>query len=89
MNGMNKKILREKLRGYEIFNEWERQEERRTLPRLTIEESVQQYLALQALMRQLAPDAHLIFFEDDLDHRVHLRKQFKRIAKATRNGSPR
>ena len=79
---MDKKLLRERLEGYRAFNEWEEEEERRTLPLLSIEESVRQFLELQAFMRLLAPDAHEIFFEDDLAERVEARARFRRIAQA-------
>jgi len=84
---MDKKALRERLRGYQIFNEWERQEERRTLPHLTIEQGVQQFLGIQRLMRHIAPGAREFFFEDDLSHRVRLRSRFKQIVRVMENRS--
>ena len=86
MNGMDKKLLREKLEGYRAFNEWEEEEERRTLPLLSVEESVRQFLELQAFMRLLAPDrgnrglapdTHQIFFEENLAERVEARARIE------------
>jgi len=89
MDDTTAKLLREKIRGYEIYNEWEQEEERRTFPQLTIQESVQQFLDLQRLMRQLAPDAQIVFFEDNLAQRVEVRARFRRIAEALERGSAR
>ena len=82
---MDKKLVQKKLRGYQIYNEWEQREERKRLPRLTIQESVRQYLELQSLMRQIAPDAQPFFFEENLKHHVQTRQRFKRIARAMKS----
>ncbi len=84
---MDKKLLREKIEGYRIYNEWEEEEERRTLPRMTIQDSLRQFLELQRLMRQLAPDARQVFFEDNLAQQVEGRARFRRIATAMKHGS--
>ena len=86
---MDRNLVRQRLQGYRLYNEWEQQAESERLPQLTIEASVQQYLALQSLMRQLAPDAQQIFFEESLAERVEWRKTFKRIATAMKHGSTR
>ena len=86
---MDKNLVRKKLRGHRIYNEWEQLEERRLLPRVTIQESVRQYLELRNLMRRLAPDAQQFFFEDNLAHHVRVRSRFRRIARATKYGSRR
>ena len=82
MDNTTTKLLREKLRGYQIYNEWEQEEERRTLPQLSIQESVRQFLDLQRLMRQIAPDAQELFFLDNLAQHVEARARFMRVAEA-------
>ena len=89
MDDTTAKLLREKIRGYGIYNEWEQEEERRTLPQMSIQESVQRFLDLQRLMRQLAPDAQIVFFEDNLAQCVEARARFRRIAEARARGSSR
>ena len=86
---MDKTLVRKKLRGYQIYNEWEQQEQRKQLPHVTIQQSVQRYLELQNLTRRLAPDARQFFFEDNLAHHVQTRARFRQIAKVLKHGSSR
>ena len=76
---MDKKLVQERLQGWAEFNEWELQEDRDKLPRLTVEQSVRQFVGLCRLARRVAPDASEIFREKDIAHRVDMRARFKRI----------
>lgn len=46
--------LKELLEGYRTFNEWEREEQRRTLPNLSVEEAIRQYFELAAFAKGAA-----------------------------------
>ena len=73
--------LRQVLDGYKRFNEWELEEMDRTLPRLTVEESLTQFFELCELGRALAPDSERIFFEQDEADWVALRRKLQRAEK--------
>jgi hypothetical protein len=60
--------LQEILTGYELVNAWEREEERERLPRLSVEESVRQYIDMWELARRLSPEAESVFLEERLAH---------------------
>jgi len=85
---MDKKLVQERLRGWAEFNKWELQEDRDKLPRLTVEQSVRQFVDLCHLARRLAPDASEIFREKNIAHRVDMRARFKRIAERLGYGPP-
>ena len=73
--------LWEILEGYERFNAWELEEQKRELPRLTVEESLTQFFELCDLARTLAPDAERIFLEQDKAHWIALREKLQCAAK--------
>lgn len=50
---LDPELVRERLRGLAAFNEWELEEERESLPRLTVEESVRRFLDLCSLAQWL------------------------------------
>jgi hypothetical protein len=85
---MDKKLAQERLRGWAEFNEWELQEDREKLPRLTVEQSVRQFVGLCRLARSLAPDASEVFREKNIAHRVDMRAKFKQIAERLGCGPP-
>lgn len=72
--------LREILAGYEAVNAWEREEERERLPKLSVEESVRQYLEMWELARQVAPEAETFFWPERSAHYEALRAAFQRAA---------
>jgi Ser/Thr protein kinase RdoA (MazF antagonist) len=78
--------IREILAGYQAVNEREREETRERLPRLTVEESVRQYLWMRALARRVAPDAEHIFVEQRKAHYIRLHKRLRRAARKMGNG---
>ena len=55
--------LQEIVEEYKRFNAWEREEQRKTLPELTIEESLTQFFELCSLTRTLSPDASQNLFQ--------------------------
>ncbi len=55
--------IRKILAGYRAVNEREREEARERLPRLTVEESVRQYLRMRAFVHRVAPDAERTFLD--------------------------
>ena len=73
--------LHEILEGYKRFNAWEREEQRRALPGLTIEKGLTQFFELCSLTRTLSPDASQIFFKQDTEHWATLHKKLQRAAK--------
>jgi len=77
---MDNKLVQERLRGWAEFNEWELQKDREKLSRLTVEQSVRQFVDLCRLARCLAPDVSEVFREENIAHRVDMRAKFKRIA---------
>jgi hypothetical protein len=85
---MDKKLVQKRLQGWAEFNEWELQQDREKLPRLTVEQSVRQFVGLCRLARHLAPDASEIFREKNIAHRVDMRARFKRIAERLGYGPP-
>ena len=85
---MDKKLVQERLQRWAEFNEWELQEDRDKLARLTVEQSVRQFVSLCRLARRLAPDASEIFREKNIAHRVDMRARFKRIAERFGCGPP-
>jgi len=87
-SALDSKLVRERLRGLAAFNEWELEEERESLPRLTVKESVRQFLELCSFARAVAPDAAQIFSEHNIAHRVEVRARFKQVAEAMSGGPP-
>lgn len=85
---LDPELVRERLRGFVEFNKWELEEERKSLPRLTVEESVRQFLELCSFARSVAPDAARVFAEQNIAHRVELRARFRKIAEAMSGGRP-
>ena len=73
--------LREILAGYSRLNAWELEDQKKALPRMTIEESLTQYFELCDLVRALAPEAGKIFMEQDKAHWIALRENRQRAAK--------
>lgn len=72
--------LREILAGYELANAWEREEERTRLPRLTVDESVRQYLEMCEWVQRIAPEAESVFLEERLAHYEWLHRQMEKAA---------
>jgi len=77
--------LREILEGYERFNAWELEEQKRELRQLTAEESLTQFFELCDLARALALDAEHIFLERDKAYWIALHKKLQRAAKMMGN----
>jgi hypothetical protein len=73
--------LQEILAGYEAANAWELEEERSRLPKLTIEESVRQYLEMWDLAHHVSPDAEACFLEERLAHYQELHRRMEKAAK--------
>lgn len=73
--------IREILAGYQAVNEREREEARKRLPRLTVEESVRQYLRVRALARRVAPDVERLFVEQRKAYYIRLHERLKRAAR--------
>ena len=78
--------IREILAGYRAANEREREEAHERLPRLTIEESVRQYLWMCALARRVAPDAERIFAAQRRAHYIRLYERLSYAARRIGNG---
>lgn len=72
--------LREVLDGYELFNSWELEEQKRELPRLSMEEGLAQFFELCALARVLAPDLEQLVLEHDKAHWMALHERLQRAA---------
>lgn len=82
----NRPTLREIVRGYSRFNAWERQEEKKVLPSLSIEESLHRFFDLMQLIDTVGPDAETIFREKKT--RWLLRRQtLQRVQEATQHGT--
>jgi len=78
--------IHEILASYRAVNEREREETRERLPRLTVEESVRQYLWMRALARRVALEAEHIFAEQRKAHYIHLHEQLRLAAQRIGNG---
>ncbi len=73
--------LREILAGYRQFNTWEAAERQRTLPQLTIEESLAQFFELCDLAHGLTTEAGPIFLEQDKAHWITLHQKLRQAAR--------
>lgn len=73
--------IRDIVDGYRLVNEWESQEEKQRLPRLTVTDSLRQYFELKELACQVAPDSKEVFQEERLAYWHEWRK---RVRRATR-----
>ena len=73
--------LRDIVAGYATANAWEREEERKRLPKLTIEESVRQYLDTWDLAHYVSPEAEALFLEERLAHYETLHRKMERAAR--------
>ena len=78
--------IREISAGYRAVNERERQEARERLPRLTVEESVRQYLWMCALARRVAADAEQVFAGQRKAHYTRLHERLRQAARRMGNG---
>ena len=78
--------ISEILAGYRAVNEREREEARERLPRLTVEESVRQYLRMRTLARRMAPDAERIFAEQRKACYIRLHERLRHAALKMGNG---
>jgi hypothetical protein len=83
----DKPTARQLLQGYARFNAWEREEEKRELPRLTMEEGLAQFFELCEMARALAPNAAQEFLAQDTAHWIALRKKLGRAAKVMNNAN--
>lgn len=72
--------MREILAGYELANAWEREEARERLPRLSVEESVRQYLELLEMTRRVAPEAESCFLAERMTHYETLHHKMEKAA---------
>jgi hypothetical protein len=72
--------IREVAAGYEAVNAWELEERRERLPRLTVEESIRQYLELWNLARETSPEAEEIFLEQRLACYQTLHRRMEKAA---------
>ena len=81
MEAKPKPMLREVLSGYQRFNEWEVEEKRLNLPRLTLDESFGQYFELCRLANAFAPEARQTFLDSYKSHWTALHKRWEIIAK--------
>ena len=72
--------LRDIVAGYATVNAWEREEERKRLPNLTIEESVRQYLDTWDLAHYVSPEAEALFLEERLAHYETLHRKMQGAA---------
>lgn len=79
--------IREIMTGYRAVNEREREESRERLPRLTIEESVRQYLWMCTLSHHVAPDVEHVFAEQRKAHYIRLHERLKFAARKMGNES--
>jgi hypothetical protein len=78
--------IREISAGYRAVNERERQEARERLPRLTVEESVRQYLWMRTLACRVAPDAERIFAEQRRAYYIRLHDRLRYAAQKMGDG---
>ncbi|MEW5986778.1 MAG: hypothetical protein AB1791_09105 [Chloroflexota bacterium] len=76
-----KPTLREILEGYNRFNAWEAAVQKDRLARLSITESLTQFLELCYLARTLTPDTGQLFSEQDRAYWIELRQKRLRAAK--------
>ncbi len=72
--------LKEILVGYKQFNEWESAELARTLPELSIDESINQFFQLCALTVELAPDASFAFLNQEKKRWIQLKNKRQKAA---------
>lgn len=81
--------IREILAGYQEANEREREELCHRLPRLTVDQSVRQYLRMRALVRRAVPDLERSFAKQHKMYYIQLHERLERAARGMRNGSAR
>jgi Ser/Thr protein kinase RdoA (MazF antagonist) len=79
--------IHEVLAGYQAVNEREREEARERLPRLTVEESMRQYLGMWRLARRMAPEVERIFDEQRKARYIRLHQRLMRAARKMNHGS--
>ncbi len=77
--------IREILAGYRAVNEREREESRERLLRLTVEESVRQYLWMRTLAHRVAPNVEHVFAEQRKAHYIRLHERLKFAARKMGN----
>jgi len=80
-----KPTARQLLQGYARFNDWELEEQKRELPRLTMEQGLTQFFELCEMARALAPNAAQEFLAQDTAHWIAVRKKLGRAAKVMKN----
>ncbi|MFZ5916018.1 MAG: hypothetical protein ACOYZ7_03720 [Chloroflexota bacterium] len=68
------------IEGYRLVNEWESEEEKQRLPRLTVEDSLHQYFELHQLARHVAPDSWQVFHQERIAYWVERHKRLRRAA---------
>ena len=73
--------LREILAGYAEASAWEREEERQRLPRLSVENSIRQYLDMCDWVQEIAPGTEAMFLEEKLAHYAALHDRLEKAAK--------
>ena len=73
--------LKEVMAGYKKFNVWEVAEWKRTLCRLTVEESLAQYFELCEFAPSLSPEEKRIFLEQDKIHWIAMGNKHWQAAK--------
>ena len=79
--------IRDIVDGYRLVNEWESQEEKQRLPRLTVTDSLRQYFELKGLARQVAPDTMEVFQEERFAYWFEWHKRVRRAARVMISGN--
>jgi len=72
--------IREIVEGYRAVNEWELEEARRELPRLTVEESLRRFWELNRLVHHVSPEAEELFLEQRMAHWLKTGEKLRRAA---------
>lgn len=72
--------VRDVVAGHIAVNAWELEERRARLSRMSVEESVRQYLEMWDLARQISPDAEAIFSDQRAAHYKMLHRRMEKAA---------
>ena len=78
--------IRELLVGYEAFNTWEQDEQRRDLQRLTLEKGLAQYFELCSMARLLGAGSRTDFLAQEKRHWIELHRKLQKAHRVMTHG---
>jgi hypothetical protein len=74
--------LKDIVAGYKLVNEWEREEEKRQLPLMTVQDGLHRYFELLQLAHEVTPDLARVLDKERIAYLIEWHEKLHRAARA-------